>query len=634
MRIYELSNIPRKIKNKIILYYHRELLCWQYLAGVIRMQKHEIRDYRKRKSLSGNQEDLYQVLMKNDIISFDIFDTLITRSVYSPVDVFRLMEKKLGIVGFSGMRVNAERNAIQHHDRDINMDDIYDEIKNISALEKEKIKHMEIDIEIEIMVSRKAVVDIYHQLLDAGKTVYCVSDMYFPKFVIEAIFKKCHIKLPTKMIISNCVNKRKDSMTMWPYVKDMAKGRSYIHIGDNFISDFINPGKHNISSAYIANSHFLAEHSTIWNRYRLFQYNDIGDMIIKGLLFNRKIFNNPFRYKLPKRYSLQDLGYVVYGPILLYFCLWIYHQSKQKKYDGMFFFAREGYYLKPLYDKIARAIYGAAETTCYYLTSRLAAATASFRGKADVEEYLREIPFNGRFSKLLKERFSLYVDVADDSVVRLPQDRKDVMRRISPYMQEILKNAKRNQSLYQKYTNCLFPDYKKKKIAVIDIGYSGTAQYYMSRALDKFNFDGLYLYLSENIKPHRLGENTDSCIPLKMGKWISWMLMETVLTAPNPQFIGFDRKNDKLCPIYRTETITAEKKGQLAALFDGVNQFVDDYLTIDKMPLLDDISLPLILSLLQALNDGELLPKDSDLEFFAVDVAFDGASAFKTLKRR
>lgn len=496
MRINKLSDIPKKIKNRIVRYQHQSVRRYQYLTGFIRGQKHRIRDSRKLHVLSRNQEDLYQMLMKYDIISFDIFDTLITRSIYHPVDVFLLMEKKIGIDDFSTIRVNAERNAIRCHDWDINLDDIYREIKTISDSDKEKIKQLEIDTEIQIMIRRESVVNIYHRLIDAGKIVYCVSDMYLPQFAIEKMFTKCHIKLPTKMIISNCVNKRKDSMTMWSYVKSLIKDKSYIHIGDNFVSDFVNPSKYNISSAYIGNSHFLVEHSTLANRYRLLGAGKIGDAIIKGLLFNKKIFNSPFGYEVARRYTLRDIGYIVYGPILLYFCLWIYQQARGKKYDAIFFFAREGYYLRPLYDKIIQSVYGVKDNTYYFLTSRLAAATSSFQSREEIEEYLREIPFNGMFSKLLKERFSLNVDITDDATILLPKDIKKVLHWIDPYVQDILSNAKENKVLYQSYTKGLLKDYDKKKIAVVDIGYSGTAQYYMSRVLDKFDLEGLYLYSS------------------------------------------------------------------------------------------------------------------------------------------
>ena len=39
-----------------------------------------------------------------DIISFDIFDTLIVRKVTRPEDIFRIIEKKTGIKGFAKTR--------------------------------------------------------------------------------------------------------------------------------------------------------------------------------------------------------------------------------------------------------------------------------------------------------------------------------------------------------------------------------------------------------------------------------------------------------------------------------------------------------------------------------------------------
>lgn len=632
MKIIEVSRIASKIKNKYYRDKHKILRHGRYLVSFIRLQQYRVQDHRKWRSLSGNKENLYLSLMKYDVISFDIFDTLITRTLYNPVDVFGLMEKELGIVDFSRMRVEAERSAIQKYDRDISLDDIYDEIKELSGSQKEQIKQLEINTEIKLIICRESVVDIYHRLISAGKTVYCVSDMYLPKYAIENIFKKCQIQLPTKMIISNCVNRRKDTMTMWPYMRDMIKGKSYIHVGDNFVSDFVNPVKCDISAAYIANSHFMTRHSIMWNRYRLFRNDKLGDMIIKGLLFNKKLFNSPFGDGSYRKFSLQDIGYTIYGPILLYFCLWLYQHAQREKYDAIFFFAREGYYLKPLYDKIVQSVYGEKENTYYFLTSRLAAATASFGNREEIEEYLRDIPFDGMFSQLLKERFSLRTDVKGDCRVRLPKDIKNVLYRVEPYVQTILENAKKNKSLYQKYTKRLIFSYESKKIAVVDIGYSGTAQYYMSKAMEKSDLEGLYLYLGENVKPHRLGEKAYSCIPLKEGKWAPWMLMETVLTAPEPQFVGFASEDDRLSPVYRAEVITAEKKRQLGEVFYGVNQFVDDYLAIDERPSLDDLSISLALSLLQALDDGELPPKDSDLDFFSVDVAFDGAKRSTTLK--
>lgn len=46
-----------------------------------------------------------------DIVSFDIFDTLLKRNVKEPTDVFSYMEKKYQINGFREKRIEAEKAA-------------------------------------------------------------------------------------------------------------------------------------------------------------------------------------------------------------------------------------------------------------------------------------------------------------------------------------------------------------------------------------------------------------------------------------------------------------------------------------------------------------------------------------------
>ena len=46
-----------------------------------------------------------------DIVSFDIFDTLLKRNIENPTDVFRYMEKKYNKVGFFQKRIEAEQKA-------------------------------------------------------------------------------------------------------------------------------------------------------------------------------------------------------------------------------------------------------------------------------------------------------------------------------------------------------------------------------------------------------------------------------------------------------------------------------------------------------------------------------------------
>lgn len=63
-----------------------------------------------------------------DIVSFDIFDTLLKRNVKEPTDVFSYMEKKYQINGFREKRIEAEKAARKKKNGlEISLEDIYAE---------------------------------------------------------------------------------------------------------------------------------------------------------------------------------------------------------------------------------------------------------------------------------------------------------------------------------------------------------------------------------------------------------------------------------------------------------------------------------------------------------------------------
>lgn len=109
-------------------------------------------------------DDLMKLLSGYDVISFDIFDTLITRCLPKPNDVFQLVELILtdegkSEVGFAEAREQAEKNAnfIRGYP---SFDEIYDELKNLCNLSEEeikKIKQTEFRIELELLVARRDV---------------------------------------------------------------------------------------------------------------------------------------------------------------------------------------------------------------------------------------------------------------------------------------------------------------------------------------------------------------------------------------------------------------------------------------------------------------------------------------------
>lgn len=63
-----------------------------------------------------------------DVISFDVFDTLLVRSYLRPTDVFDRIEAEFGAAGFSAARQKADHESVklaQEAGRDANIDDAY-----------------------------------------------------------------------------------------------------------------------------------------------------------------------------------------------------------------------------------------------------------------------------------------------------------------------------------------------------------------------------------------------------------------------------------------------------------------------------------------------------------------------------
>ena len=68
-----------------------------------------------------NQEEFLYALKKYDVISFDIFDTLVTRCVYNPDDVFNILSEYLKDPNFLLKRKKAEQNARNRYNYDVNL---------------------------------------------------------------------------------------------------------------------------------------------------------------------------------------------------------------------------------------------------------------------------------------------------------------------------------------------------------------------------------------------------------------------------------------------------------------------------------------------------------------------------------
>ena len=188
---------------------------------------------------------------KHDIISFDIFDTLVMRNVYCNKDVFRLMAQQLDPVwGIDFFSVRTEAEQVLSRETYPYIEEIYDYISNkcpcLKGKEAELIA-LEIQVETDLILPRHDMVEIFYLAQKLQKQVYIVSDMYMHHDTLAAILEKNGISGYEKLLVSSEYNSSKPQHLFAHYLKEIPEG-TCLHIGDSWACDIIPSGKLGIDS--------------------------------------------------------------------------------------------------------------------------------------------------------------------------------------------------------------------------------------------------------------------------------------------------------------------------------------------------------------------------------------------------
>ena len=157
-----------------------------------------------------NKEQLIDKIDENEIISFDVFDTLIMRKTLQPQNIFEIVERRIYEenslkLDFKNIRVQCERELNEKIEAP-KFDEIYKELKNKLNIDDdllEEIKKIEIETELNCIIPRHEMVNIYKYALDNNKKVYLLYDMYFSCEVLEIFLKKCKIYGYEKLMVSS-----------------------------------------------------------------------------------------------------------------------------------------------------------------------------------------------------------------------------------------------------------------------------------------------------------------------------------------------------------------------------------------------------------------------------------------------
>lgn len=544
-----------------------------YKNGELARPKEETERHNPYKDLSDL--DLRGKIQKADVVSFDFFDTLFMRSVCSPRDIFDLLDlivkkRRAGIPGFPEIRNEAKQSLRENY----SFDELYREIGTLYKQPPpfwDSVKKAELALEEKLLIPRQTALDALRFAMEAGKEVYIISDMYLPESFYREILEKNGFHIPAgHILLSNARDMSKKDGTLWRYCAEtFIRGRSALHAGDDPEADVKVPARYGIQTYHTPGPWDLLTESSM--REAASHICGEYDTAVMGCVLG-KLLENPFALAKTdgaiQIKSGHEMGYCVFGPVLLTFLLWLLEQCREDGIRKLIFMSRDGYFLKDDFEYL-RDLLGENMDCCYLGISRQLAMTAAIESKDDLMEFLT-MPYTGSIPDMLEDRLGI-TGVAEIPGGRLEDYVKKHARAIRTYVAEVKNNYLRYVNGLELHPSC----------AVVDLGYYGNNQRYFNK-LSGLNLRGYYFNANcsdENINAGK--QNMTACFqraddPAGADSQVlkRMIYLESFLTAPYGMVKAVDKFGTFICAEPRkNQRYFPERE----AINRGVKQFMQDY---------------------------------------------------------
>lgn len=533
-------------------------------------------------------EDMVLYLSKYDVISFDIFDTLILRAVSNPQDLFAIIGNELGIMNFKEIRIAAEKEAREHThipSREIDINDIYSIIQLKCGLDKQKGITTEIAAEKKICFANPYIKEIYMGLKRAGKKIIAVSNMYLTKEMILQILHKCGYDDLNEVFVS-CEHKcSKHNGELQRVVGSiLGKKLNIIHIGDNYQADFIGSRRAGWKSFYYKNV------NDIGKNYRPANMSKIGGSIYAGLV-NAKLHNG-----ISQIDPYYEFGYVYGGILTCAYCEWLNQMAVLKKIDKLLFSGRDMYIVHKIYNQYYKQV-----PNEYMFISRYASQRFSFERFSDyfinvhilARANLKKLTIAEVFEEVGLQCIIPYLESNNfaKSSILTPDNFKEVSEYIYKYKRIILDNLSGEQKAALAYYYPMVNE--AKKIGIVDLGWQGTnamclkylLEEKMNLGLEVFSFllgasgrefvDHLITSGVTEVFSFAPTLNFDLYQQHRRGGELWRLGAEILFTSPDKSLKCFEIKNNEAYPIFMPKE--QRDSAIISSILRGIEDFAYDY---------------------------------------------------------
>jgi len=544
-------------------------------------------------------ETAKKIVSEKECIIFDIFDTLVTRTIFYPDNLFRIIEQKFDkkfSMTSDFMRIRKETEyqlrMSETHEGDVSYEDIYDNIHLHSDYNPEMIRYlrtMDFDYELEILIPKPETIELLQYAYDNNIEILFVSDMYLTTAQVISILEKQNIPFKKEnLFVSSDTGYRKDNTSVWKYLVDSKRvdPSKTLMIGDSEVSDAKLPGDFGIGTFHVLSERNAFFESPFGKAFTE-QFGQVSEkeMLLMGPVVNQ-LFSSAFELSntvlnFSKKCSPYTFGYTALAPFFYMFIANIYRDYNDKR---IFFLARDGYFLQKTFEHFLETkklkLKGKIE---YLQISRRAMLGAVIKNEKNLRHMILDLGnYDGMFSSMIYSRVGMDRSFLEESNIEdfRINDRDDLEKAYTLLVEHIdliNEHAKHENKAYIYYLDSI-GFFEENEDVLIDLGYSGTIQNYLYQLTNK-KLIGEYFVTTKKVTQVE-DENkilkgyfadkidfSDNCnIVYKYA-----LILEAFLTSDKGQLICFTEEEGKMIPQYKekTESIEVQEK-----MMDGIRDYI------------------------------------------------------------
>jgi predicted HAD superfamily hydrolase len=514
------------------------------------------------KYIEINVEALKAKIDKADVVSFDIFDTLLMRRTLYPHNIFELAEKQIS-GGFAKRRINAEM-ELYAESKHPTIFDIYNRLDGV-------LPETELRLESEYLIQRESMCEMLKYSVDSGKAVYLVSDMYLPGDIVHGLLDKLGISVLRGNILVSCDYGAFKSTGLFDVLRKKAGTKRVLHIGDNLEADIKSAERYGINDTF----HIESALTMLEDSYAaeiLKNDTSLTNQLFIGEFISRQL-NNPFLFSETQgKFAISnyyEMAYSLIAPLVYCFFGWLIKKSYELQLDCVLLSARDGFILERIYNML-RAGGHQLPSMKYFYTSRAVAVLAGIDDDQDILHAAR-LAYSGKTKEMLKSRFNL-----DENEI-CEQGELDNESYILLHRTAIMNHAQIAREHYRRYIDkLLIPD--GANLGLFDFVSSGTCQKALS-SLVKFNITGLYFASVSIGREYK----SDSVVETMFGLFnvfeknyhISekYFFLENIMTSHEPTLANFDECGN---PVFVNVSRTRKQLQTLGEIHAAILNYVSD----------------------------------------------------------